>query len=176
MVIGYRNGGVLVSKPKGLKDSGSKSLTQWICREWALKLGFNGSYNTHSGLKILRKQRKTSSRKFFLDEVWGEWFLNIILLDLDTISVLVVTMCSLQIPPLEGLLHYITPFRWSWPSICWSSRSLPECLSHQTPSQAPYELEQPIQHCSRVFSTCSQEVWWDVLIWWQPPSLRSCQD
>ena len=64
---------------------------------------------------------------------------------------------------LEGLSHYIAPFRRSWPSICWSF-SLPlECLSHQTPSQTPYELR-PWQHCSgSTPHKCNQKVWWDAL-------------
>ena len=35
---------------------------------------------------------------------------------------------------LEGLLCYISPPHWSWPSICWSCRLPPECLSHLLPS------------------------------------------
>ena len=35
---------------------------------------------------------------------------------------------------MDEFLHYIAPFSRSWPSICWSSRQLLECLSHQLPS------------------------------------------
>ena len=65
---------------------------------------------------------------------------------------------------LVGLLHYIAPLRWSWPSICWSSRPLLKCLSHQTPSQAL------VSWCSQGNTVqrssphkCSQEVWWNAL-------------
>ena len=44
------------------------------------------------------KKDKLYAKKSFFDEVQGEWFLNIFLLDLDTISVLVATVFSLQIP------------------------------------------------------------------------------
>ena len=46
------------------------------------------------------KKDKLYAKKSFLGLLRGEWFLNIVLLDLDTISVLIATVCSLQIPPL----------------------------------------------------------------------------
>ena len=88
------------------------------------KLGLNESYNAHNGSEILRQQSKEilprqSPRRMILEfSSFG----------LDTISSLVVTMCSLQKIfdplPLEGFLHYIAHFRWSWLSICWYE----ECL------------------------------------------------
>ena len=55
----------------------------------------------------------------------------------------------LSLPPffspfwfLEGLLCYISPSHWSWLSICWSYRSLLECLSHPPPSSTCCELQQ----------------------------------
>ena len=52
----------------------------------------------HNGSKILRKQRREVLSKEILPRQ-GPWiiFLNIILLDLDTISVLITAVCSLQI-------------------------------------------------------------------------------
>ena len=53
------------------------------------------------------KKDKLYAKKSFLDEVQEEWFLNIVLLDLDTISVLVAMVFSLQIfrsPFPEGFL------------------------------------------------------------------------
>ena len=41
------------------------------------------------------KKDKLYAKKSFLGEVQGEWFLNIFLLDLDTILVLVATVFSL---------------------------------------------------------------------------------
>ena len=46
------------------------------------------------------------------------------------------------LPLLEGIFCYISPSHWSWPSICWSCRSLLECLSHPPPSSTCYELKQ----------------------------------
>ena len=43
------------------------------------------------------KKNKLYAKKSFLGKVRGEWFLNIFLLDLDTISVLLATIFSLQI-------------------------------------------------------------------------------
>ena len=57
------------------------------------------------------KKDKIYANKSFLGEVRGEWFLNIVLLDLDTISVLVATVFSLQISrsliPRGSLTLYI---------------------------------------------------------------------
>ena len=41
------------------------------------------------------KKDKLYAKKSFFDEVQGEWFLNIFLLDLDTILVLITTVFSL---------------------------------------------------------------------------------
>ena len=56
-------------------------------------------------------------------------------------------------PFLEGLLRYIFPFHWSWPSICWLCRLLLECLSHLPPSSTCCELQQPKWYCSGVISS-----------------------
>ena len=68
-----------------------------------------------SGLKDSKKAKKDKlyAKKSFLSEVRGEGFLNIILLDLNTILVLVATVFFLQVFPIswEGFLHYIAPFR-----------------------------------------------------------------
>ena len=57
---------------------------------------------------------------------------------------------------LEGIFHYISPFHWSWPSICWSCRSLLECLSHSPPSSTCYELQQTRWYYSRVIFSLMQ--------------------
>ena len=56
-------------------------------------------------------------------------------------------------PFLEGLLCYIPPFHWSWPSICWSCRLLLECLSHLLPSSTCSELQQTKWYCSEIISS-----------------------
>ena len=59
---------------------------------------------------------------------------------------------------LEGLLCYIFPPHWSWPSICWSCR-LPleclslECLSHLLSSSTCCELQQTRWYCSGAISS-----------------------
>ena len=57
------------------------------------------------------KKDKLYAKKSFLGEVRGEWFLNIFLLDLDTILVLIATVFSLQVffrsPSLED--HFADP-------------------------------------------------------------------
>ena len=58
------------------------------------------------------------------------------------------------LPPfLEGILCYISPSHWSWPSIYWSCRSLLECLSHPPPSSTCCELQQTRWYCSGVISS-----------------------
>ena len=54
---------------------------------------------------------------------------------------------------LEGIFRYISPSHWSWPSICWSCRSLLECLSHPPPSSTCSELQQIRWYYSRVISS-----------------------
>ena len=60
---------------------------------------------------------------------------------------------SFFLPFLEGLLCYISPPRWSWPSIFWSCRLPHECLSHRPPSSTCYELQQTGWYCSGVISS-----------------------
>jgi len=48
------------------------------------------------------KKDKFYAKKSFLGEVRGEWFLNIVLSALDTISVLVATVFSLLIFPIPS--------------------------------------------------------------------------
>ena len=58
-----------------------------------------------SGLKDSKKAKKDKlyAKKSFLSEVRGEGFLNIILLDLNTILVLVATVFFLQVFPIPSL-------------------------------------------------------------------------
>ena len=63
-------------------------------------------------------------------------------------------------PFLECLSHYIHLSSRSWPSICWSCRSLLECSSHQPPSQTLCELRQPRPHCSGVISSLLRPKCW----------------
>ena len=58
----------------------------------------------------------------------------------------------IAIPPLlvRPLLLYILLLPSSWPSICWSYRSLLEYLFHPTLSLTCYELHQIRWHCSGV--------------------------
>ena len=42
----------------------------------------------------------------------------------------------------EGIFNYISPSHWSWSSVCWSYRSLLECLSHPPSSSTCCELRQ----------------------------------
>ena len=60
---------------------------------------------------------------------------------------------SFFFPLLEGIFRYISPSHWSWPSICWSCRSLLECLSHPPPSLTCYELQQTRWYCLGVISS-----------------------
>ena len=63
---------------------------------------------------------------------------------------------SFFFPLLEGLLCYIPPFHWSWPSICWSCKLLLECLSHLPPFSTCCELQQTKWYCSGVTSSLMQ--------------------
>ena len=60
---------------------------------------------------------------------------------------------SLSPSYLWDLCCYTSSFRWSWPSICWSCKSLLECLSHPTPSSTCCELQQTRWHYSGVISS-----------------------
>ena len=75
------------------------------------KLGLNESYNAHNGSEILRQQ----SKEILPRQIPRRMILEFSSFGLDTISSLVVTMCSLQKIfdplPLEGFLHYIAHFR-----------------------------------------------------------------
>ena len=51
---------------------------------------------------------------------------------------------------VRSLLLYTLLLCSSWPSICWSCRSLLECLSHPTPSSTCCELQQTRWHYSGV--------------------------
>ena len=53
----------------------------------------------------------------------------------------------------EGILYYISPSHWSWLSICWSHRSLLECLSHPPPSSTCCKLQQIRWYHSGVISS-----------------------
>ena len=53
----------------------------------------------------------------------------------------------------EGIFSYISHSHWSWPSICWSYRSLLECLSHLSPSSTCCELRQTRWYYSGVISS-----------------------
>ena len=90
------------------------------------------------------KKDKVYAKKSFLGEVRGEWFLNIFLLDLDTISVLVATVFSLQIFLISHIIyaHFADP-----------GPQFVDYAGHQTPSTVFCELWQPRQHCSGVFFT-----------------------
>jgi len=54
---------------------------------------------------------------------------------------------------MKDLSHYISHSNRSWPSICWSCKSLLECSSHQSPSQTLCKLWQLRPHCSGVISS-----------------------
>ena len=58
-----------------------------------------------------------------------------------------------SLPLLEGIFRYISHSHWSWPSICWSCRSLLECLSHSPPSSTCCELQQTRWYYSGVVSS-----------------------
>ena len=58
-----------------------------------------------------------------------------------------------SLPLLKGIFRYISPSHWSWPSICWSCRSLLECLSHPPPSSTCCELQQTRWYYSKVVSS-----------------------
>ena len=61
-----------------------------------------------------------------------------------------------SLPLLEFIFRYISHSHWSWPSICWSCRSLLECLSHSPPSSTCCELQQTRWYYSRVISSLMQ--------------------
>ena len=54
---------------------------------------------------------------------------------------------------MRSLLLYILLLYSSWPSICWSCRSLLEYLSHPALSSTCCELQQAKWHCSGVISS-----------------------
>ena len=65
---------------------------------------------------------------------------------------------------LENFLHYIASFFSSWPSICWLSRPLLKCLSHQTPLKffvSCGNQDGTVQGSSP--HKCGQGVWWGAL-------------
>jgi len=123
-------------------DSSSKSSKQWICKEWVGKLGFNELDNQYNGFKRQEKEDKL---------IWAKesrhWhnprrsILQYISFKCDyKVSSRWLQCFSLDFSPsfsMEGLLHYIVLFEWSWPYTCWSSKPLLECLSHQTPPLRP---------------------------------------
>ena len=63
-------------------------------------------------------------------------------------------------PPslLEGIFHYISSSHWSWPSICWSCKSLLKCLSHLSSSSTCCELQQIKWYYSGVISSLMRSV------------------
>ena len=63
---------------------------------------------------------------------------------------------------LEGIFRYISPFHWSWPSICWLCRSLLDCLSHPMPSSTCCELQQTRWHYLGVISSLMRS---DYQLW-----------
>ena len=65
-------------------------------------------------------------------------------------------------PSLGGIFHYISHSHWFWPSICWSYRSLLECLSHPPPSSTCCELQQTRWYYSRVISSL---IWPNCQLW-----------
>ena len=67
-------------------------------------------------------------------------------------------------PPLlvRPLLLYILLLHSSWPSICWSCRSLLEYLSHPALSSTCCELQQTRWHCSGVIPSL---MWPDCQLW-----------
>ena len=58
-----------------------------------------------------------------------------------------------RLPSSVIYLFYISPSHWSWPSICWSWKSLLECLSHPPPSLTCCELQQTRWYYSGVISS-----------------------
>ena len=60
-------------------------------------------------------------------------------------------------PLQEGIFSYISLSHWSWPSICWSYRSLLECLSHPPPSSTCCELRQIRWYYSGVISSLMRQ-------------------
>ena len=52
-----------------------------------------------------------------------------------------------------GIFSYISHSHWSWPSICWSYRSLMECLSHPPSSSTCCKLRQTRWYYSGVISS-----------------------
>ena len=62
---------------------------------------------------------------------------------------------SFFLPPSlqEGIFNYISLSHWSWPSICWSYRSLLECLSYPPPFSTCYKLWQTMWYDLGVISS-----------------------
>ena len=87
--------------------------------------------------------------------VTSSWFFSAWLQKLSRmVQIATVFLQSIFDPPfLEGFLRYIPSSRWSWPSICWSCRSLLECLSYLLPSPTFCELQQPRWYYSGVISS-----------------------
>ena len=132
-------------------DSGPTSPIQWIYREWVWEQGLSKGYNNKTWLWMDWITRTWT-------KVWNTvlcphprslLFLLLLQCFVTKVSKIIQIAVVLSLF-LENFLHYISPFSWSWPSICWSCRSPLECLSHQLPFQTFYELQQPKQHCSEV--------------------------
>ena len=142
-------------------DSGPTSPIQWIYREWVWEQGLSKGYNNKTWLWMDWITRTwTKVWNFVLGLGPRNWLFLLLLQCL--VTKVFPRWCKLQpsslfpvfrSPFLEGFLHYISHFSWSWPSICWSCRSPLECLFHQPPFQTFYELQQPKQHYSGVISS-----------------------
>ena len=135
-----------------------------LVEKWAQEVGFSESYNnrtwSYGGWMI---KHMGEGRKFILGldlrTDSSSWFFSASLRKLSavvrTAIVFLLSLSSLLplFPFLEGLLCYMPPFHWSWPSICWSCRFLLECLSHLLPSSTCSELQQTKRYYSGVISS-----------------------
>ena len=114
------------------------------------------------------KKDKLYVKKAFLGKIRGEQSLSIFLLDLDTISVLIPTVFSLQIS------RSLSPWRISYIIQSFLDDLDPPFVDHagHYSSASPIkQLPKPFMRCGNQGSTiqgssphkCGQEVWWDAL-------------
>ena len=122
-------------------DLGPKSLKQWICREWVGKTGLKWVGWPIEWVAMTRTKRQNDSTKE--NRPWHSPRRSVLIYSLQVrlqswfLSAIVFLLWFSDPSSMVGFFYYIVPFKRSWSSTCWPSKSLLECLSHQTPLQAP---------------------------------------
>ena len=115
------------------------------------------------------KKDKHYAKKSFLSKVWGEWFLNIVLLDLDTVSVLVATI-------FFSPTNFPIPHPWRISYIIYAHFTDPgsSFVDYTDHYLSVYPIRRPLQSfvsCGNQDSTiqgssahkCDQRIWWGAI-------------